>query len=168
MGSETLLTMISTVLMSGALAAIVTFRLNARRDDRLIRQERLEQLYEAFFEVKRRLASYWVPYLAVMNDRISYDKALEITVEEKEYEPLPIARMEMLATMYHPVLLPLVEELLEIRDQGNTVIHLHKEEYRRVGSHRSTAVQMMEELSNRLTDLEETFRRAVRVQAEVG
>lgn len=152
MDTTMLIGAVLTVLTSSLMAGVVTFRLNAARDDRLFRRQRLEELHEAFFEVARRLAGYWTPFFAAMGGTITYAQATEIARSEGDPGPLPLARMQMLAALYHLDYLPLVDELLGIQEEANGVIHLHRERYSN-----GTARKAMKGLSDRLGDVQRRF-----------
>jgi flagellar basal body-associated protein FliL len=55
-----------TIAMSGVVSGIVTFQLNARRDSRELRRQKLEALYESFDGFVTQLGSHWIPYIGVM------------------------------------------------------------------------------------------------------
>lgn len=157
MDAAILTSLVATVLSSGALAGFVTHRLNAKRDDRLFLQQRLEELHEAFFAVSTRLGAYWMPFLWAMANKVTYNQALDMVNSDSNKERLPIERLQMLASLYHPKLLPLVDDLLTIREEANGLIHVHKEEYRKGGPHATDALRQMRRLSTRLAQLERDF-----------
>jgi len=149
--------LIGTILSSGLVAGIVTFKLNASRDDRLFLQQRLEELHECFFEASRGLSAHWVPFIGAMTGHISYNQALDLTTAKTDATPLPIPRLQMLASIYHREYLPLVDRLIAIREDGNRVIHVHKARYKEVGPHQTRAAAEMRSISSRLGALEDEF-----------
>lgn len=155
MDTDILIALVTTILTSGVVSGFVTYKLNAGREERLYRRQRLEELHEAFFEVSSGLSAYWVPYIFAMANQVTYNQALDMTAGSDRQRPLPVARMEMLAALYHPALLPRVHRLLEIRKDANHIIHVHKERYRSDGPHDAgTDLRRMKELSDSLADLE--------------
>ena len=157
-----LLTVLTTVLTSGLVAGIVTFQLNATREDRLFKRQRLEELYEAYFDASQGLSAYWVPYFAVMSNSITDDQLLDPVKNRDLREPLPISRVQMLASLYHPGFLPFVDELLAIRDRASEIVQAHKKEYEQIGPHKSDALDEMHDLLSRLDEAEEGFTSALR------
>lgn len=157
---------LATIAMSGVTSGFVTFQLNARRDARQHRRQKLEQVYQSFHSFTLDLTKYWIPYLAVMTNSIKYNDALDMTIENTKNEAKPLVELEMLVAIYFPNLQKHIDELLHIRDKANEIISDHKEVYRNNGPHQSSAFAAMENISNELTALENRFRNAIRNEAD--
>jgi hypothetical protein len=155
-----------TIAMSGVVSAIVTFRLGARRDARQLRREKLEETFKAFHGFTNELGQHWVVILRVMDGALAYNDALDIinsrgsTGRTSHYSTL-----SMLIAIYFPELQPHLDKLHEIRDRANDVISAHKEVYREVGPHPTSAASAIRESVGALGDLEGAFGEAVRAEA---
>jgi hypothetical protein len=157
---------ILTIAMSGVVSGIVTFQLNARRDARELRRQKLETLYESFDGFVTQLGSHWVPYLGVMANKIEYNESLDLTIKKGNSEVKHLRTLEMLIAIYFPKLQPHLDELHGVREMANEVMHQHKEEYRVKGPHKSEALAKMQSISKELSLIEERFREAVRKEAD--
>src|SRR5262249_30192067 len=147
-----------TIGASGVVSGIVTFRLNAARDSRRMRREKLEQLFLAHTGFVRQLETNWMPYMAVMQGRIDYNAALQQTIDNHGGEERHLETVEMLVNLYFPELTSGLEELLSIRDESARIIHAHKEQYRQVGPHQTPALQAMSDVAGRLGQHRDRFR----------
>lgn len=157
-----------TIGASGVVSGVVTFRLNAARDARRMRREKLERLFLSHTGFLRQLDVNWFPYLAVMAGDIEYNDALDMTKkhvgEERHFESV-----EMLVSLYFPELSGGLRELVAIRDDAAKLIGEHKREYKRIGPHRSPALQEMIALADRLEAHQRSFRaKMAKVAGELG
>lgn len=157
---------ILTIAMSGVVSGIVTFQLNARRDARELRRQKLEALYESFDGFVTQLGSHWVPYLGVMANKIEYNAALDLTIKKANSDVKHLRTLEMLIAIYFPKLQPHLNDLHSVRKMANEVMQQHKEEYRVRGPHKSEALAKMQSISGDLSLIEERFREAVRKEAD--
>ena len=152
-----LLLSILTILASGVVAGVVTFRLNAARDARRMRREKLEATYLAHSGFLRQLELGWMPYMAVMANELAYNDALDITINKNSTEPKHFEHLAMLVALYFPELQEGLARLIEIRDRAAAIIHAHKNEYKRVGPHVSETRGEMERLVHALDAHEVSF-----------
>jgi len=157
---------ILTIAMSGVVSGIVTFQLNARRDARELRRQKLEAVYESFNGFVTQLGGYWIPYLGVMANKIEYNTALDMTIKNSNSEVKYFRTLEMLIAIYFPKLQPHLDELNGVKEIANEVINQHKEEYRAIGPHKSEVLAKMQALSKELSLIEERFREAARNEAD--
>lgn len=152
--------------MSGVVSGIVTFQLNARRDARALRRQKLEALYESFDGFVTQLGCHWIPYIGVMENKIEYNTALDMTINKGNSEEKHLRKLDMLIAIYFPKLQPHLDELTRVRKMANEVMRQHKEGYRVRGPHKSDALSKMQAISKELSSLEEHFRDAVRKEAD--
>lgn len=132
--STDLVVSLLTIAASGVTAAVVTFRLSARREDMQFRRRQLEVTYRAFGRFTTQLGVAWLPVISVMAGRLDYNQALGmINAKPVENEPRALEELQMLVAIYFPEFDPLLDELLSIRDRANEVMHVHKERYRSIG-----------------------------------
>ena len=153
-----LLLSILTILASGVVAGVVTFRLNAARDARRMRREKLEATYMAHSGFLRQLDLGWMPYMAVMANELSYNDALDIAINKQTgTEPKHFEHLAMLVALYFPELQEGLARLVEIRDRAAAIIQTHKDEYKSVGPHVSKFREEMVRLVHALNAHEVAF-----------
>ena len=155
-----------TITMSGVVSGIVTFQLNARRDTRELRRQKLEALYESFDGFVAQLGSHWLTYMSVMANKIEYNTALDLTIKNGNAEVKHFRTLDMLTAIYFPKLQVHLDELHKVREMANDIMHQHKEEYRVRGPHKTEALTKMKEISKKLSLIEDDFRDAVRNEAD--
>lgn len=166
MDTTQLVVSLLTIAMSGVVSAVVTFRLGARRDARQLRRGKLEETFRAFHGFTNELAQHWVVILRVMDGVLAYNDALEvINARGRMGGTSHYSTLCMLVAIYFPELQSHLDRLHEIRDRANDVIGAHKEVYREVGPHPTSAVSAIRESIGALGDLEGAFGEAVRAEA---
>jgi hypothetical protein len=164
-----LLVSLLTIVASGVVSGIVTFRLNSRRDARRLRRTKLEEFYSAHSAFIRQLSADWLLHMKVMRNEISYNDALDIIVNRDKMADPPFERAEILVALYFPELVGQFQQLLELRDEAATVINSHKQVYNKIGPHETAALDKMKVLCASLTLYEAGFReRVVRVARVLG
>ncbi|MBA2492279.1 MAG: hypothetical protein H0V34_11470 [Gammaproteobacteria bacterium] len=157
---------ILTIAMSGVVSGVVTFRLNAKRDSRQLRRQKLESLFQAFNGYVTQLGSHWIPHMAVMAGKIDYNAALDMTAKGATVEPRHFETLEMLVAIYFPELQGHLDRLLTLRKRANDILEQHKSVCRESGPHDgSRSLSMMRAASTELDKLEEDFRVAIRAEA---
>jgi hypothetical protein len=147
-----------TVAASGVVSGVVTFRLNAGRDARRMRREKLERLFLAHAGFVRQLETSWIPYFGVMSGQIDYNQALDMTIGQNANEEKHFESVEMLVSLYFPELEPALRRLVEIRDASAGIIATHKREYKRIGPHPTGAYQELRRLGEGLDAHRLSFR----------
>lgn len=156
---------ISTVVMSGVVAAVVTFRLNARREDRQFRRERLEHLFRAFMGFRKMLEVGWLPYISVMTGKIDYNEALDMTIASGRDDERNLENVEMLVAIYWPELQSHVEALKRVRDDASSVLGEHKARYKAGQTQDKESIDAIGQVHRRLDDVASRFGEAVRAEA---
>jgi hypothetical protein len=158
-----------TIAASGVVSGVVTFRLNAGRDARRMRREKLERLFLAHTGFLRQLDMHWYPFLEVMAGNIPYNDALDMTIKQSANEEKHFENLEMLVSLYFPELGPGLRQLTEIRNRAAHVISSHKREYQQVGPHPTPAHQELREAAERLEAHCRSFRaEIVKVAQKLG
>lgn len=66
---------LATVICSGLVSAIVTYKLNSQKDERLLLRQKLEELNLSLIRYCNDLGSRSLIYSSVMVGKISYDQA---------------------------------------------------------------------------------------------
>lgn len=154
-----------TVVMSGVVAAVVTFRLNARREDRQLRRQQLEHLFRAFVGFCRDLEVHWSPYMSVMTGKIDYNQALDLTIESGPDQERKLENVETLVAIYWPELRSHVDSLMKVRDSASTVLDEHKARYKAGRTKDMLSFNAMGQVVERLEEVESRFGEAVRAEA---
>jgi len=153
-----------SILTSGLVSALVTFRLSSRRQDLQFRRQKLEDTYKAFIAFAADLGLHWMPFGAVMAGRLEYKSAIAMTKVEPA-KPRQIDELQMLVAIYFPELQPLLDELLEIRDRGSILVLAYKS-YESPGQSRQETLVLFDKVLRELQELRERFALAVRAEAE--
>ena len=154
-----------TVVMSGVVAAVVTFRLNARREDRQFQRERLEQLFRAFVGFCRQLGVDWYHYIPVMTGKIDYNQALAMTIASGKDDERNLENVELLVAIYWPELQLHVDALKKVRDDASSVLGEHKARYKAGQTQEKESFDAIGQVIMRLDDVESRFGEAVRAEA---
>jgi hypothetical protein len=154
-----------TIVMSGVVAAVVTFRLNARREDRQFRRERLEQLFRAFSGFCRVLEVGWSPYINVMAGKIDYNQALDMTIASGEDDERNLENVEMLVAIYWPELQSHVNALKTVRDDASSLLGEHKARYKAGHTRDKESFDAIGQVIRRLDHVRSCFGEVVRAEA---
>jgi len=154
-----------TIAMSGVVAATVAFKLNARREDRQFRRQRLEHLFRAFMGFSRQLTSGWWPYRCVMTGKIDYNQALDMTIESGEHHERNLEELEMLVAIYWPQLQSHVDALKKVRDDGASVLGEHKARYKAGRTHDKDSSDAIDRVVTQLDEVGARFAQVVRAEA---
>ena len=94
-------------------------------------QKKLEELYVLASVYGKSLASHYFPYLTAMEGRISYNEALDMTVDKLADLGHDFDRLEMLVNVYFPSIEEVFVRLLECRSRANEIVGAFKSEYQR-------------------------------------
>jgi len=93
-------------------------------------RDRLEELYVISKKYLNTLCSYYFPYRQVMKGELSFNQALDITIEggeKRDYDP---NRVTMLIHMYFPEVQPSFDEIMQVREKLNDIIDGYKWQYK--------------------------------------
>lgn len=149
-----------TVLGSGVVSGIVTYRLNADQREREFRRVKLEECFRAVHHYILVLTTHYLVWLRVMSGDLSYNEANEMLISEgkREDREYPLSA-ELLIRLYFPALRGHLDSLLQIRDEMDRLHGEFVRAYRRDGeggnyrSHRDALVRMIERLDSHQGDL---------------
>lgn len=122
--------------------------------EELIR-DRLEELYTASKKYLNTLCSYYLPYRQVMKGELTFNQALEVTIQTGEKVSYDPGRVTMLIHMYFPEIQPAFDEIMQVRDELNEVLFGYKEQYKQGdtdGREWLLAFQPLLELLSKLCD----------------
>ena len=111
-----------TVMGSGVVSTIVTYKLGSKRDSRDLRRMKLEECFKSIDRFTTNLTINYIPFISVLNGKFSWDEANDMLLErdnDGEEEHLP--RLEMLSSIYFPELKSFYIELLKVRDDLGSV-----------------------------------------------
>ncbi len=154
-----------TIVMSGVVAAVVTFRLNARREDRQFRRERLEHLFQAFVGFCKLLEVTWSPYISVMTGKIDYNQALDMTIASRKDDERHFENIEMLVAIYWPDLQSHVDALKTVRDDASSLLREHKARYKVGHTQDKESFDAIGQVITRLEEVRSSFGEVVRAEA---
>ena len=154
-----------TIVMSGVVAAVVTFRLSARREDRQFRRERLEHLFRSFVAFCRMLGVHWSSYTSVMTGKIDYNQALDMTIASGKNDERHLENVEMLVAIYWPELQSHVDALKTVRDDASSVLGEHKARYKAGRTQDKESFDAIGQVIRRLDEVESRFGEVVRAEA---
>ena len=156
-----------TVLMSGCVASVVTFRLNAKHQRREVRRAKLEDAYAATHEFCNALGGHFLKYYGVFKGEISIDQANDMTIaNDTRYDKTAYLRLELLVAMYVPRATQAFHDLLACREEMNALVREHRRRYL-IGE--VDCMDLVPRLNEPMTKLDEIDRRLKDyIVAEVG
>lgn len=96
-----------------------------------IYRDRLEELYVISNKWLGLLISHYLPFRGVMKGELTFNQALDITIESGskiDYEP---HRVTMLINLYFPEIKSEFDQMMEIREKLNRLVDGYKEQYKR-------------------------------------
>lgn len=96
-------------------------------------RDRLEELYLSMHKYLNALFSHFLVYSQVMKGELTYNQALDVTIKSGDKGDFEPARITMIIDMYFPELQESFQELEEIREKLNDILHGHKLEYKAHG-----------------------------------
>ncbi len=140
------------------MAAVVTYTLNAHREERYFLRIKLEKLYTAVDEYTISLSTEFLPYFKVMKQEIEFNDALDMTIEKgKTKEKKYYQTLFTLIPIYFQNLQPKFDEILQHREILNSIINEFKKSYKSGNPNGSkwipplsTELQKLEKISNEL------------------
>lgn len=165
MTEHQLIVSVATIICSGVVSAIVTYKLNSRKDERHLLRQKLEELNLATIRFCTQLDSNFLPYISVMTGKITYNQALDIVLKsnntDKNYDII-----SMIVNIYFPHLSPYLDNIHKARDEGNKIIHDFKRFYQSAGTHSQEHYQKMCEVVKLLERAESDFKKAIQEKAK--
>jgi hypothetical protein len=157
---------ILTILMSGVIASVVTFKLNARLQRRDFMRGKLEELYTSLHGYCNGLRGYFLIYISVFREKLDMNQANDLTIEHTgSTDSDHFKNVQMLIGLYFPHLQEEFDALIQSRDTLNSIIRRYRHAYD-VGDTdgRSLLPSYQTELSN-LNRMEERLKKSLMAEA---
>lgn len=128
-----LIVSVTTIAMSGVVSAIVTYRLNKRRDERQLRRKKLEELYMAITTFKKAFDGRTVILHRWMTNHLTVDEAQSLQMEYvKKADNSRVVAGMIIAIYFHELQIDL--EQFDASQNGlNGVYEQFKAAHNRVG-----------------------------------
>jgi hypothetical protein len=134
---------IVTAVITATVTLLAVFLTNRGNTNRLLLQleherntkraalhrEKLEELYVLAVKYIKLLGSHCLPYVRVMEGKLDYNQALDLTIESGNKETPDFDRLQMLIDVYFPKLCESFKQILDVRRKMNEIMALHKAEY---------------------------------------
>ena len=105
-----------TIISSGVVASIVTYRLNAGREERIILRKKLEELFIAVDRFHLLLEVEYFMYIKAGWGEITYEDALESSKQRGVSDDRALERCEVIVSVYFPQLQNELDGILSARD----------------------------------------------------
>ena len=151
------ITLISVWLTNSASNKRLKIQFQNEKDikkEELIRSN-LEELYIISNKYLDTLFTYYLPYRSVMEGKITFNEALDITIASKvDYD---LHRIRMLINMYFPELKSKFNQIIDIRDKLNLIVSGYKEQYKTGDFDGSKWLQKFQPLYKQITELVDKF-----------
>ena len=145
---------ILTIVFSGLIAAVVTFRLNKSHEMDKQRSSRLEELYQRLNEYDRLINSSLLPYHMAMAGKIDYNQANDIFLKN-EVNRNSVLRTRLLVDLYFRELKPDLANFEEQKDKSFRLIKKFRRSYEKDGLPREDLSKEMYKLA---TEMEESIK----------
>ena len=155
-----------TIVASGLVASIVTFKLNARLQRRDLLRIKLEDAYAASHEFCNGLGIHFLKYLRVFTGEIDINQANELTTKNMATSDTTwYRRLEMLVRIYVPTAEAGFAEVLEVRDRMNALVESYRQRYLRGETSAPDLVRSLGQDLRSLDQLEERLKNAISAEA---
>jgi len=154
-----------TIICSGVVAAIVTYKLNSDRQESLLLRKKLEELTISLIGFCNQLGTNFLPYLSVMNGEISFNQALDIVIDSKETERY-YHKVAMIINIYFPNFSNDLEKIHSVRNLGNKIINDFKYQYKQGKTSSKKHLNEITDVIKLLGEVEENFKLAIRKEAK--
>jgi len=126
------------------------------KEDEIYR-DRLEELYVISNKWLGLLVSHYLPFRGAMEGELTFNQALDITIESGSkinYEP---HRVTMLIDLYFPQIKSEFDQMMEIREKLNLLVDGYKEQYKRGNFDGTRWLDAFQPLLERLGILSDEF-----------
>jgi hypothetical protein len=144
-------TVLSAYLANRASTRQLSLKLRHESEkDRLeARRERLEELYSLVMAWSKQAASFYFPFLAVMKGDITYNEALDLSIDRKN--TIDVDRLFTLAELYFDGGHEKLDEIRQILKKVNSVNEEFKRFYK---SGQTSSKEHLRQMSTELTSLD--------------
>jgi hypothetical protein len=162
---------IATIALSGVVSALVTYRLNLRKDQDIFMRQKAEELYRSFDRYGHDLGVYFFNYFPLFNGLVDYNQHLDGEIkrgQETKNTKDAFSEVEMLTGIYFPKLGTNLKDYLAVRTELHDFTRLHKEAYK-AGSITDTKTEWSAPFSKlllRLGTAEKAFKESIVAEAQ--
>jgi hypothetical protein len=111
-----------TIIGSGIASAVVTFKLNPRKDQQEFMRTKLETLFNAVRGFRKTYSVSMAVWISVMNGKIPYNTGQDIHIEAMKGKPDDFGTIEMIVNIYFPELNFAFQSLVVKRDRANKIL----------------------------------------------
>jgi hypothetical protein len=127
----TLLVALLTVVMSGVVAAVVSYLLNTGKEQAFFMRRKGEELYLAAEAYERNLAKHFLPGYAVVKGEMSWNDYLDLEIKNADKNDKEASlQVLMLIDIYFPQLQTEFKKYSDQRDLLNKILNDHKRAYK--------------------------------------
>jgi hypothetical protein len=171
MGYTPVLISIATIALSGVVSALVTYKLNLRKDQDIFMWQKAEELYRSFDRYSHHLGMYFFQYFPLLNGLVDYNQHLDEEIrlgKEAKNTKDALSEVELLTGIYFPALEEHLKNFLAVRTELHHFLRLHKEAYK-ANSITDTKTEWSRPFSKRLPRLEaaaEVFKKSIVAEAQ--
>jgi hypothetical protein len=121
-----------TILMSGVVAAVVTYRLNTTREHVFFMRKKAEELYLAVDQYDRVLSSHFLPGYSLIKGELDWNQFNDLAIKHADKSHVDASlQMMMLIQIYFPNIQPFLDKYSEQREALNSILWAHKREFKR-------------------------------------
>lgn len=146
--TATLVVGLSTIVASGVVSSVVTYKLNRNKEQMLFLRGKAEDLFLAADEYEKTLGGLLVTYYPLLDGRIDYNDMLDLQIKQgaKPRERGGAETMEMLVEVYFPTTRAALVDLWTAREKLNELTHRIRQTYQADGhvTHPEFKAEMLE------------------------
>jgi hypothetical protein len=156
-----------TALVSGIVAAIVTYRLNANKEVIFLMRRKAEELFIYTNEFSTRFVAHYYVYFSVFEGKMDYNSTLDLinSNTDKSDKGNDRRNMEMITRIYFPEIENYLDELFRRQDIVSTVVSAHKAAYKAQKADTSVWPRRLEEALLDFNQALEHFNNAIIAKA---
>ena len=117
-----LVVVVTTILSSGVIAAIISFSFSEAKERWLLRQSKIEEIYLNAAEWLKSASADYLPAVGVCKGQLTYNQMLDQQLkgqDDAKDSGLKLLRVKMNIYMYEPSLIPFYEQVE--RERSRTV-----------------------------------------------
>lgn len=146
----------ATILTSGVVSAVVSYRLSLRKDEDNFKRQKIEELYAVFEKYDHFLGVHFLKYYTLFRGLQSYNEFNEEVIKQgaKTENRDALAKTELLIAIYFPILQKHLNAYSKSRSEVNNLIFRHRDEYKK-GPINDAERRWVKPLSNKLQNLED-------------
>lgn len=128
-----------------------------RIHDEDLRRNQIEELYVSSNKYLNSVFTYFLPYKMTMTGELTFNQALDYTVEQGNKNDIEPHRVTMLIKMYFSELQPAFEEIMLLRNNLNKIIQAFKYQYKSGDTDGSEFLTLFQPKFEELAKLIENF-----------